>query len=714
MKRKILSVCAAFSLFTLLQPPAPAMAGEAITYDDAAAGTGAVRQDITLHGVLYGDSFFAGTAASPSASGNTVTVDYVWGSPALDPGSVFGGVSDSQAVTGNVVNFMNGLITKDVFGGYDATAAGLGATGNQVKVTGGTFGGDIFGGHSLDGAAAGNTISFASGTIGGTIYGGYVYQNSGSASGNTVNISSGIVGGDIHGGFVYLGSGSASGNTLNISGGTINSAINGGYINSGGGAATGNTIVLSGSPNFGNAVKIYGGAMNAGASDLFTGNTLQVMNVITKPVGEIGNFQYYRFRLPNSPGGPAMLTSGSIDLTDGGSRVAEASLMGIAGGGPNLNVGDRFVLLDSGSAINGSYTPNTQQIKKGVTTIYNLSIDLENSDHQLVATVIKGESNDHSEALSKGRLSGVAAVNQGGDLLAGHGISAALAAALSRERPGSLSTFGVVGGSSSRYETGSHVDVDGAGLATGLAWQAPLADNSFLLGIFFEAGWGDYDSYNSFSGQAEVRGSGDTRYCGGGIFGRYDFTNGSPSGFYTEASFRAGQLKSDFYSSDLTDVDGNAAAYDSKAAYWGGHGGLGYGWAVNEAAKLDFSTKFLWTRQGGDQVIVTGDPVQFKASDSLRWRNGAQFSYETDTSSGELVTPYIGLYHDFEFDGKSEASAYGLDLPAPKLRGGTGVGDLGLRYKPVGDGGLALDLSVQGYAGRREGFGGNLMVKYTF
>ena len=50
-------------------------------------------------------------------------------------------------------------------------------------------------------------------------------------------------------------------------------------------------------------------------------------------------------------------------------------------------------------------------------------------------------------------------------------------------------------------------------------------------------------------------------------------------------------------------------------------------------------------------------------------------------------------------------------MPAHSLKGGTGIGELGLTYK-LDD--FYLDLTVKGLAGEREGVLGAFMVGYDF
>ncbi|SHN61943.1 autotransporter outer membrane beta-barrel domain-containing protein, partial [Desulfovibrio litoralis] len=310
----------------------------------------------------------------------------------------------------------------------------------------------------------------------------------------------------------------------------------------------------------------------------------------------------------------------------------------------------------------------------------------------------------------EGIVSGVAFINQGADLAAGQGMGSALSSA-NAAGAGNLSSFGAMSAGSSRYNTGSHSDVDSFSLMTGLGWNAPIAQNSLLLGAFFEVGFGNYDSHNSFSGRASIDGSGDTEYYGGGILARYSLTEGFLEGLYTEASLRVGHVSTDFSSNDFEAFSGPInVSYDSSSVYYGAHAGLGYIWQLSEKADLDFSTKYFWTHQNGDDVTVAGDPIKFEDADSHRWRNGVRFSYEIDKNA----TPYVGAAYDYEFDGKANATAYGRSIEAPELKGGTGVGELGIILKPMVNHDFSVDLGLQGYTGMREGVSGSLQMKYEF
>ena len=80
----------------------------------------------------------------------------------------------------------------------------------------------------------------------------------------------------------------------------------------------------------------------------------------------------------------------------------------------------------------------------------------------------------------------------------------------------------------------------------------------------------------------------------------------------------------------------------------------------------------------------------------------------------EHVSPYIGAAYEREFDGKARATTNGFDIPAPSIRGDTGIGEIGLTLTPSKNLPLSIDLGVQGYVGKRQGVTGSLQVKWTF
>jgi hypothetical protein len=341
--------------------------------------------------------------------------------------------------------------------------------------------------------------------------------------------------------------------------------------------------------------------------------------------------------------------------------------------------------------------------RKGISLLYEYELD--NTGTARVNRVLV---NPQTKALSEGRVAGAAFLNQGGDLLAYQGISAARAAANAKI---GLSAFALTSGGWSRYNTGSHVDVSGVSLLAGLAIGGDLPIGRITAGGFLEGGWGNYDSYNSFGGYGSVKGSGDTSYVGGGVFGRLDLNNTGPGHFYGELSGRMGAQYTDFSSGSLRDpVDSRKANYNLEGAYYGLHTGLGYVWNINESASLDVSGKYFWTHQEGGSVRILDDPFKFDDVDSHRVRTGGRFAYAVN----EHFSPYIGAAYEYEFSGEAKATTYGRSIDAPDLTGSTGIGEIGVTLLGGDKAPLSLDLGVQGYTGMRQGVTGSLQLKIEF
>jgi len=405
-------------------------------------------------------------------------------------------------------------------------------------------------------------------------------------------------------------------------------------------------------------------------------------------VAGVYNFENYNFYLPTTmAAGDTMLVVGNtVDITN--SKIS----IGINGGTSVLNVGDTITLMSTAGLIADGINTRTYGLA-GIAKIFefDLSADADN----LYAYVASETNNEQTKSLSEGKLGGMSFLNQGADLVAGQGIGSMLAATSNKN--GAMG-FGAVGGGQSRYNTGSHVDVRGVSLMTGIAKKI----NSATVGAFIEAGWGNYDSFNSFNAAQSVKGKGDTNYVGIGALGRYDVKN-----TYGEGSVRIGRVKTDFSSSDFGIGD---IGYDSSVMYTGAHAGVGYIAKLDNKSSIDLSTKVLWTYQAGDSVTIAGDNVTFEASNSLRSRTGARYSYNVKPT----IAPYAGAYLDYELLGDAKAFVNDTPIATPTINGATGVGEIGLTIKRSDALPLTLDFGVQGYVGTRQGISGSLQIKYEF
>ena len=488
--------------------------------------------------------------------------------------------------------------------------------------------------------------------------------------------------------YVFGGAGVfANRNTINIQDSTVTAAISAGVGTSG---EANNTVSISGKSVLNNAV-IFGGMLHK------TGNTLQ-MHTSGVTAGDIANFENLHFYLPNNiANGDTVLTLDGqafgtpTDITGANIGVA------VTGGKAALQPGDRITLINAELGLTADAKPvnNTSGMKgiQGVSLRYGF--DLSTDPNNLYATVNKVETNPQTKSLSEGRLGGLAFVNQGADLLSNAGIAYALEAAQTEKH-----LFSVISGGNSRYKSGSHVDVKGVNLLAGASTKLPNSSGNLLLTGFFEAGWGNYDSFNSFA-DGDVKGNGDNRYYGAGILARQDFSNK----FYTEGSIRAGKLENEFNAT----VSGKATHYKINKAYYGAHLGAGYLMPLG-TGELDMYGKYLWTRQNGGKHTIAGDVFTFDDINSQRSKLGARYSHPLN----ESTTLKLGAAWEYEFDGKANASVHGLPIAAPSLKGHTGVAEAAIKITPVKNKDLSFELGVQGHTGKRQGVTGHVAVKYVF
>ena len=568
--------------------------------------------------------------------------------------------ADLANVSGNtiIVDYSSGATPNYVFGAY---IVGARVSGNSVSIRSGNIGVDVYGGYSEDGNCTGNSVTINGGNVGWRVYGGYAYN------GNCV------------------------GNSVFINGGLVNDVFGGITI---GGVATGNIVTISGNPILTNTTLWGGGGDNV--IDVWTGNTLNVKNSGMSAKGVV-NFQYYNFYLPASiSAGGTMLR-----ITDGASLANSAISVSFLGGGGNLQSGDRVTLLQSGGALTTSGITTTATGIAGVARIYDFA--LSSDPNHLYATVSGIRQNPKTKALSEGQASTAAFLNQGADMLTGQGLQNARGA--SAGSGGQPAGFAAFGGSSLRYETGSHVDVNGFSLVAGAASEKETAQGILTRGLFVEHGWGSYSTYNSFSNAASVKGDGDTQYTGAGWLGRWQ----KKSGQYLEGSLRAGRVSNKFSSGDIG-AAGTNSSFDVSALYYGLHIGVGQEIDLGNHKKRDIYAKMLWTHQNGSNAIVQGDNFRFGDVDSLRVQAGAKWLRKTN----ENTTLRAGLAYQYELGGQADATVNGSAVEAPSLKGGTGILEVGLTKESKDGKGPTLDFGLQGFCGKARGVAGTMQASWKF
>lgn len=665
-------------------------------------GSGIVAYNsVTLtDGLINGEVYGGASNKNGIAEYNSVTV-----SGGTINMSATGGVSVNNVARYNNITVTGGTIKGFIAGGM----SGINAIENKVMISGGNIGGDVYGADSkAESSATGNEVIISGTPTFESAYGTNIYGAStfdGEIIGNKVTISGRPVfkfddpdkNIKIYGGYVDR-DGNVTGNSVEINGDmkfTESLEIYGGY--GGTGAVTGNSVTISGRPTFAADSVIYGGYS---ASGEVSGNILNIKSTdIT--VSNIKNFDVYNFYLPDT------VQAGDVLLTvTGGSSNEQTDLkgssvnVGITGSAPALKSGDNVTLLHNANGILADGTTVYGKMTQGVSLEYDFTTVLENGD-SLVTTIIKSGISDDTKSLVETQAAAAGFINSGADMLVSSGITSMSKVTSAEDN----AIFGAMSGGSMRYDTGSHADVKGYNFALGMGKAVANNAGRLTFGPFVEYGYGDYTSYLDNG----VRGDGKTKYYGVGVLARQD----DKSGVYYEGSLRYGRMDADYASNDLGTA-GVHSSYDSSSAYYGAHLGIGKVTGLNDTTKADVYAKLLYTHQNGDSVTLqgegNGEVYDFDAVDSTRARVGARVS----KAYSERGTGYVGLAYEYEFDGEARATVKGFSTPAPSIKGSSGLVELGYILQPQGVNDPTINIGLQGWGGKKQGFTGNVDFVWTF
>lgn len=617
-----------------------------------------------------------------------------------------GGVSMDNVARYNNVTVTGGTIKGSIYGGM----SGINAIENKVMISGGNIGGDVFGAESkAESSATGNEVIISGTPTFESAYGTNIYGAStfdGEITGNKVTISGRPVFNfndpdkniKIYGGYVD-NAGNVTGNSVEINGDmkfTESLEIYGGY--GGTGAVTGNSVTISGRPIFAADSVIYGGYSASGGE--VSGNILNIKSTdIT--VSNIKNFDVYNFYLPDTvQAGDVLLTvTGGVSNEQTDLKGSSVNV-GITGSAPALKSGDNVTLLHNANGILADGTTVYGKMIQGVSLEYDFTTVLQNGD-SLVTTIIKSGISDDTKSLVETQAAAAGFINSGADMLVSSGITSMSKVTSAEDN----AIFGAMSGGSMRYDTGSHADVKGYNFALGMGKAVANNAGRLTFGPFVEYGYGDYTSYLDNG----VRGDGKTKYYGVGVLARQD----DKSGVYYEGSLRYGRMDADYASNDLGTA-GVHSSYDSSSAYYGAHLGIGKVTGLNDTTKADVYAKLLYTHQNGDSVTLqgegNGEVYDFDAVDSTRARVGARVS----KAYSERGTGYVGLAYEYEFDGEARATVKGFSTPAPSIKGSSGLVELGYILQPQGVNDPTINIGLQGWGGKKQGFTGNVDFVWTF
>lgn len=585
---------------------------------------------------------------------------------------------------------------------------GINGSNNFVSIYGGYYDG-IIEGSPVD--VNGNTINLSDGIGGWLVYDDpdkvndrytrlHLYDTSG--KGLAVNVIAG-----------HAGLGEASNNTINIYGGMIN-----GYVIAA--ESKTSTKETAAARLHDNTVNIFGKAILSEASlfgaalfdddtrgrEVFMG-TNNTLNTYVKDVNvnELGGFNNYNFYLP------ADIKDQDIVINVNGSSTTDisgSSLLALVPTSPTLKIGDTINLIVNKSGIIDSAATTYRGVNadtglpEGETASVRYDIISEKQDQShIVVRLAAREIKRETKQIPQVRVPTL--VNRGGDFMAGGGAASAEAAGAQVYTP-----FFAASGSSMRHTTGSYVDMRGYSMVLGLSKRIENEKRRLLIAPMAEFGRGHYDAYLDQG----THGSGRNRYMGAGIV----FRNTMSDGKFYEGSLRAGRLKTDYASSDFSaGAIPVSEKFNTSSAYFGGHLGMGRDLKLSKndpyPDRFVYYAKLFYTHTAADDVsLTTGELYHLSAVDSLRLRLGAKYIYNVN----EIHKFYLGLAWEHEFDGASSAEYQGMRTDTPRLRGDSGMVEVGWNYEPKGDNRFSVDLSAIGWFGRQRGVMGRLGINWLF
>lgn len=648
------------------------------------------NNNVDITNTKVGKQIVGGWSNDGTARNNTVKLDKAYGSAAI-----FTGVSTNADAVGNKLEIILGDNDLDLKGpkaldSYGGNSLNGDAVENVIEISAegnGKLTGRFYGGASdgADADAIRNKIVINSGTLDvQKMYAGYAVENSGDAIANEMIINGGtITAEDICGGKSY--SRNANENIVNITGGTVDAKVYGGY---GKAEANDNTVNIGGTADLANA-SLYGSNHADG-----TGNLLNVNDGWTGDVKSVQNFNTINIS-EATWGETAVTVTDTLALND---TTVSVGAVHVAGDDTTFAPNGSSTVIAAGTITGDVSADSSVEVFKGVATIYDASIvkDGNNINIQLAGeetAQFNPQMNPQVLVIGESRTAATAFVNQGTEL-----IEAGLnSLALDEVTVDETKVFAALYNGASKYETGSHVKVNGW---SGIVGVGKTTDNGLTYGAFFESGEGNYRTYNDIDGM-RMRGDGEANYNGGGLLVRKDNANG----VYTEASLRAGNL-SNRLDGAVMGSEG-LTGYDIDTTYYGAHVGIGKIIPKGEDS-LDVYGKFLYTHHDSDTFEINGDEFHFDSLDSQRLRVGFRYNQAQTAKLGL----YYGAAYEYEFGGDADNTVVGYDLSTPSLEGSTVIGELGMRY--IANVRWSLDVNLRGYTGQRDGWSGSVQANYSF
>ncbi|WP_348518641.1 autotransporter outer membrane beta-barrel domain-containing protein [Campylobacter sp. CCS1377] len=306
--------------------------------------------------------------------------------------------------------------------------------------------------------------------------------------------------------------------------------------------------------------------------------------------------------------------------------------------------------------------------------------------------------NPQNKLVAENRAVASAFINQGSDL-----ISDKLdALSYSNSNEMGFNMFASTYDNTSEYDTLSNFKINGFSSTLGMGYKNEFDYFNLSFLAFYENSIGNYRTYNSFDGEL-FRGFGELETNGGGIATRFEFHNG----FYTEASLRAGNLKSSMQNA-LKDGNGNTYGYELNSIYYGAHIGAGKQTHINQTFSLDLYSKLFYTYTDQDSFNIGEEIFHFNDINSTRARIGLK----SDAKINDKLKAYTGVAYEYEFNGIANMQINSYNLSEQNLQGSSYMAELGFNYQASKN--FNLDIKGRGYLGKREGVSTTLTLNYKF
>lgn len=700
-------------------------------------GADVLLTDVTATRVFGAANYISpsyGLSLTATSEGNSVTADRLTLSDDL-----YGAMScvtdstgsSSAVVKNNTLSVENSSIAGSVYGQEAVLYPGSGE--NAALSEGGEFlfrnsevKGNVYGGvaaaNVINGtlSVSGGTTVLENATVGSMLVGGYAqhFLSSGdvSVTGTRVVMNGDSASTHVTGGSVFVEAGrddiavEIADNVVELNGGTVSGNVYASFIHVEDADVSANVhdnvVILRGSVDLARA-DLAGFVAEQGSSGSLnvtgSGNGL-VVDGWSGSVNNINNFDYIKFtNIPWEHESAVMTVKGdgsslqntivdlreSTTLAGGQTLHVDDYMYFIRSEGGDLGTGADNIVVDSGAGGDNVFTAGVAFEGTGKVTV--------EEDGSVRYTITGVKPGGQTNIVTENSAVSLAFLTQGADLVV-DGLHA-----LEREQSFGVKTFAIVEGAALSYDLANDLDIDGWNGLYGVGNLQERRNGTLAWAAFLENGMAHYRKHYAFLGDTFL-GTGDISYYGGGVAARY----AHDGGFYVDASLRAGILENDA-DNVMRDGTGASHGYETEAAYYGFHAGLGRLISLGERSTLDVYGRWHFLRHEGDDFSVCGDRFDVDAATSSRFRFGTRYSHALD---GDWSV-YVGAAWDYETDGHSSAVVNGVKLPEESLKGGGGLGEIGFRRSDAHSP-WSLEGRLRGYVGEREGVSGMMSATWRF